>query len=63
MRKYERIIADALDKKADTLIIAGHYQSYATRELVRAPSSIRLKKKPLLNRGLFRFDCLVSIQT
>ncbi|WP_296317917.1 D-cysteine desulfhydrase family protein [Winogradskyella sp. UBA3174] len=43
LRKYERIIADALDKKADTLIIAGHYQSNAARELVGAACQLRIK--------------------
>lgn len=36
LRKYERIIADAIDQKCDTLIIAGHYQSNAARALVGA---------------------------
>ncbi len=43
LRKYERIIADAIDKKADTLIIAGHYQSNAARELVGAACQLGLK--------------------
>jgi 1-aminocyclopropane-1-carboxylate deaminase/D-cysteine desulfhydrase-like pyridoxal-dependent ACC family enzyme len=43
LRKYERIIADALDKKADTLIIAGHYQSKAAREMIGAACQLGLK--------------------
>ncbi len=43
LRKYERIIADAIDKKADTLIIAGHFQSNAARELVGAACQLGLK--------------------
>ena len=43
LRKYERIIADAINKKADTLIIAGHYQSNAARELVGAACQLGLK--------------------
>ena len=43
LRKYERIIADAIDKNADTLIIAGHYQSNAARELVGAACQLGLK--------------------
>lgn len=43
LRKYERIIADAIDKKADTLIIAGHYQSNAARELIGASCQLGLK--------------------
>jgi len=43
LRKYERIIADAIDKKADTLIIAGHYQSNAARSLVGAACQLGLK--------------------
>lgn len=36
LRKYERIIGDAFAQNCDTLIIAGHYQSNAARELVGA---------------------------
>lgn len=43
LRKYERIIWDAIDKKADTLIIAGHFQSNAARELVGAACQLGLK--------------------
>ncbi len=43
LRKYERIIADAIHKKADTLIIAGHFQSNAARELVGAACQLGLK--------------------
>ncbi|WP_298472932.1 D-cysteine desulfhydrase family protein [uncultured Maribacter sp.] len=43
LRKYERIIADAIHKKADTLIIAGHHQSNAARELVGAACQLGLK--------------------
>ncbi|WP_350293720.1 D-cysteine desulfhydrase family protein [uncultured Croceitalea sp.] len=43
LRKYERIIADALNKKADTLIIAGHFQSNASRALVGAACQLGLK--------------------
>lgn len=43
LRKYERIIADAINKKADTLIIAGHFQSNAARALVGAACQLGLK--------------------
>ncbi len=43
LRKYERIIADAIDKNCDTLIIAGHYQSNAARALVGAACQLGLK--------------------
>lgn len=43
LRKYERIIADAIDSNCDTLIIAGHYQSNAARELVGAARQLGLK--------------------
>lgn len=43
LRKYERIIADAIDKKCDTLIIAGHYQSNAARELVGAACQLGME--------------------
>lgn len=43
LRKYERIIADAIDKKADTLVIAGHFQSNAARALVGAACQLGLK--------------------
>lgn len=43
LRKYERIIADAIDKNADTLIIAGHYQSNAARALVGTACKLGLK--------------------
>ena len=43
LRKYERIIADAINKKANTLIIAGHFQSNAARSLVGAACQLGLK--------------------
>lgn len=43
LRKYERIIADAISKNADTLIIAGHFQSNAARALVGAACQLGLK--------------------
>ncbi len=43
LRKYERIIGDALEQKCDTLIIAGHYQSNASRALVGAACQLGLK--------------------
>jgi len=42
LRKYERIIADALAKNCDRLIIAGHFQSNAARELVGAACQLNL---------------------
>jgi len=42
LRKYERIIADAMNKQCNTLIIAGHYQSNAARELVAAACQLGL---------------------
>lgn len=43
LRKFERIIADALESNCDTLIIAGHYQSNAARQLVGAACQLGLK--------------------
>jgi D-cysteine desulfhydrase family pyridoxal phosphate-dependent enzyme len=43
LRKYERIIGDAIAKNCDTLIIAGHYQSNAARELVGSACQLGLK--------------------
>jgi 1-aminocyclopropane-1-carboxylate deaminase/D-cysteine desulfhydrase-like pyridoxal-dependent ACC family enzyme len=43
LRKYERIIGEAIAKNCDTLIIAGHYQSNAARELVGAACQLGLK--------------------
>jgi len=43
LRKYERIIADAISQKCDTLIIAGHKQSNAARELVGVACQLGLK--------------------
>lgn len=43
LRKYERIIGDAIAKSCDTLIIAGHYQSNAARELVGSACQLGLK--------------------
>jgi D-cysteine desulfhydrase family pyridoxal phosphate-dependent enzyme len=43
LRKYERIIGDAIANNCDTLIIAGHYQSNAARELVGSASQLGLK--------------------
>ncbi len=43
LRKYQRIIADAIAQGKDTLIIAGHYQSNAARELVGAAAQLGLK--------------------
>ncbi len=37
------IIADAIDKKADTLIIAGHFQSNAARSLVGVAYQLGIK--------------------
>jgi len=45
LRKYERIIADAIESNCDTLIIAGHYQSNAARELVGAACQLGLQSK------------------
>ena len=42
LRKYERIIGQALAEGADTLIIAVHYQSNAARELVGAARQLGL---------------------
>jgi D-cysteine desulfhydrase family pyridoxal phosphate-dependent enzyme len=43
LRKYERIIGDAIANNCDTLIIAGHFQSNAARELVGAACQLGLK--------------------
>ncbi|MEY4553467.1 MAG: hypothetical protein RL099_1795 [Bacteroidota bacterium] len=43
LRKYERIIGDAINQNCDTLIIAGHYQSNAARELVGSACQLGLK--------------------
>lgn len=43
LRKYERIIADAIKLNCDTLIIAGHYQSNASRALVGSACKLGLK--------------------
>lgn len=43
LRKYERIIGDAIATNCDTLIIAGHFQSNAARELVGAACQLGLK--------------------
>lgn len=43
LRKYERIIGNALEQGCDTLIIAGHFQSNAARELVGAACQLGLK--------------------
>lgn len=43
LRKYERIIGDAIETKCNTLIIAGHYQSNAARELVGAACQLGLR--------------------
>jgi D-cysteine desulfhydrase family pyridoxal phosphate-dependent enzyme len=43
LRKYERLIGEALSKNCDTLIIAGHYQSNAARELVGSACQMGLK--------------------
>lgn len=43
LRKYERIIGDALAQNCDTLIIAGHIQSNAARELVASACQLGLK--------------------
>lgn len=42
LRKYERIIGNALEEDCDTLIIAGHYQSNASRALVGAACQLGL---------------------
>ncbi len=42
-RKYERIIGDAISRKCDTLIIAGHPQSNASRGLVGAACQLGLQ--------------------
>ena len=41
-RKYERIVADAINQDSDTLIIAGHYQSNAARQLVAVAGQLGL---------------------
>lgn len=46
LRKYERIIDDAIANNCDTLIIAGHYQSNAARALVG--SACRFGLKPVV---------------
>jgi D-cysteine desulfhydrase family pyridoxal phosphate-dependent enzyme len=43
LRKYERIVGDALATNCDTLIIAGHYQSNAARALVGVACQFGLK--------------------
>ena len=43
LRKYERIIGNALEQGCDTLIIAGHFQSNASRALVGACCQLGLK--------------------
>ncbi|BDD11746.1 D-cysteine desulfhydrase (plasmid) [Fulvitalea axinellae] len=43
LRKYERIIADAISKDCDTLIIAGHYQSNAARALIGVARQLNLR--------------------
>jgi L-cysteate sulfo-lyase len=43
LRKYERIIGEAISQNCDTLIIAGHYQSNAARELVGSACQLGLK--------------------
>ncbi len=43
LRKYERIIGDAIASNCDTLIIAGHYQSNAARLLVSSACRLGLK--------------------
>lgn len=43
LRKYERIIGDALTSNCDTLIFAGHYQSNAARALVGIACQLGLK--------------------
>ena len=43
LRKYERIIGEAISKNCDTLIIAGHYQSNAARALVGSACQLGLK--------------------
>lgn len=43
LRKYERLIGEALSQDCDTLIIAGHYQSNAARELVGSACQLGLK--------------------
>ncbi len=43
LRKYERIIGDAIANNCDTLIIAGHFQSNAARELVGSACQLGLK--------------------
>ncbi len=43
LRKYERIIGDAIANSCDTLIIAGHFQSNAARELVGSACQLGLK--------------------
>lgn len=42
LRKYERLIAKAVELNCDTLIIAGHYQSNAARALVGAACQLGL---------------------
>jgi L-cysteate sulfo-lyase len=43
LRKYERLIGQAIAQNCDTLIIAGHYQSNAARELVASACQLGLK--------------------
>ncbi len=43
IRKYERIIGDALVSNCDTLIFAGHYQSNAARALVGIACQLGLR--------------------
>lgn len=43
LRKYEKLVADAVQLNCDTLIIAGHYQSNAARELVGVARQLGLE--------------------
>lgn len=43
LRKYEYLLGEALEKKCDTIIIVGHFQSNAARELVGVACQLELK--------------------
>ena len=60
LRKYERIIADAINSGCDTLILAGHYQSNAARLLVSSACRLGLKSivvcKEMVSKQNVAFD-------
>ena len=42
LRKYERLLGDALARGVDTVVVAGHYQSNAARACVGACAQLGL---------------------